>query len=268
VLSRSFARGLQIGITAGLATSFSAAIPGGGSQFRQDFCPGTTRQIGVSNRHPLRRDKELRQEKEELGAAMPAFMVKAKSFKQFQDGAFQKFGTGSLGVTTPGEISATSLFKNGKLITVSFSMKETTSEWAEADFGGGPIHDYDLDAIQKCVQLSKDHEKKHKEAIEQTFRMWKPKAEKDLRDGTYTSKADAENAIDAKIDELKGKLQAACLDLHSKEGLIEVTFIKGQPKANVVMKPAGNTGCGPATPAMVRLARHGRRSPSVIVLGG
>ena len=124
-------------------------------------------------------------------------------------------------------------------------MKETTSEWAEADFGGGPIHDYDLDAIQKCVQLSKDHEKKHKEAYEQTFRIWKPKAEKDLRDGTYTSKADADKAIDAKIDELKGKLQAACLDLHSKEGLIEVTFIKGHPKANVVMKPAGNTGCDP-----------------------
>jgi hypothetical protein len=133
---------------------------------------------------------------------------------------------------------------------------------------GRPIHDYDLDAIQKCVQLSKDHEKKYKEAIEQTFRMWKSKAEKDFRDGTYTSKVDAENAIDAKIDELKGRLQAACLDLHSKEGIIEVTFIKGQPKANVVMKAAGNTGCGPATPAMVRLARHGRRSPSVIVLGG
>jgi len=198
-----------------------------------------------------------------MGAAMPAFIVKAKSFKQFQDGAFQKFGTGSLGVTTAGEISATSQFKNGKLITVSFRMKETTSEWAEVDFGEGPIHDYDLDAIQKCVQLSKDHEKKHKEAYEQTFRIWKPEAEKDLRDGTYTSKADADKAIDAQIDELKGKLQAACLDLHSKEGLIEVTFIKGQPKANVVMKPAGNTGCEPATPAKVRLARH----PSAIVLG-
>jgi hypothetical protein len=202
-------------------------------------------QIGVSNRHPLRRDKELRQEKEELGAAMPAFVVKAKSFKQFQDGAFQKFGTGSLGKTTAGEISATSHFKDGKLITVSFSMKETTSEWAEADFGRGPINDFDLDAIQKCVQLSKNHENKHKEAIAQTFKEWKPKAEKDLRDGTYTNKADADNAIHAKIDELKGKLQAACLDLHSKEGLIEVTFIKGHPKANVVMKPAGNTGCDP-----------------------
>lgn len=194
---------------------------------------------------------------------MPAFMVKAKSFKQFQDGAFQKFGTGSLGKTTAGEISATSHFKDGKLITVSFSMKETTSEWAEADFGRGPINDFDLDAIQKCVQLSKNHENKHKESYEQTFKEWKPKAEKDLRDGTYTNKADADNAIHAKIDELKGKLQAACLDLHSKEGLIEVTFIKGHPKANVVMKPAGNTGCDPATPAMVRLARH----PSAIVLG-
>jgi hypothetical protein len=202
-------------------------------------------QIGVLNRHLLRRDKELPQEKGELGAAMPAFMVKAKSFKQFQDGAFQKFGTGSLGKTTPGEISATSHFKDGKLITVSFSMKATTSEWAEADFGKGPIHDFDLDAIQRCVQLSKNHENKHKESFEQTFREWKPKAEKDLRDGTYTNKADADNAIHAKIDELKDKLQAACLDLHSKEGLIEVTFIKGHPKANVVMKPAGNTGCDP-----------------------
>jgi hypothetical protein len=171
-------------------------------------------------------------------------MVKAKSYEQFRDGAFQKFGTGSLGVTTPGDIiSPPSLIKNGKLITWSFRMKETTSEWAEADFGGGPIRDYDLDAIQKCVQLSKDHEKKHKDSIEQTFKTWKPKAEQDLRDVTYTSKADAEAAIAAKVDELKGKLQAACLDLHSKEGLIEVTFTKGQPKANVVMKPAGKTGC-------------------------
>jgi hypothetical protein len=60
------------------------------------------------------------------------------------------------------------------------------------------------------------------------LRRGKPKAEKDLRDGTYSNKADADNAIHAKIDELKGKLQAACLDLHSKEGLIEVTFIKGR----------------------------------------
>lgn len=176
---------------------------------------------------------------------MPAFMVKAKSYKQFEDGAFQKFGTGSLGKTTAGEISATSHFKDGKLITVSFSMKETRPEWAEADFGRGPINDFDLDAIRQCVQLSKNHENKHKEAYEQTFKMWKPKFEKDLTDGTYKSKADADNAIKAKIDELKGKLQAACLDLHSKEGLIEVTFIKGHPKANVVMKPAGNTGCDP-----------------------
>ena len=162
-----------------------------------------------------------------------------------QDASAEPAAQSSPSMARAGEISATSHFKDGKLITVSFSMKATTSEWAEADFGRGPINDFDLDAIQKCVQLSKNHENKHKEAIAQTFKEWKPKAEKDLRDGTYTNKADADNAIHAKIDELKGKLQAACLDLHSKEGLIEVTFIKGHPKANVVMKPAGNTGCDP-----------------------
>jgi hypothetical protein len=170
---------------------------------------------------------------------MPPVMIKAKSYKEFRDGAVKHFGDEALGWTKAGEVSATVVdFKDGKLKTVSFSMKPPTMEWAEADFGNGPIHDYDLDAIRKCIVLEKAHEKKHKEAIDRTFKMWRPKAEKALRDGTYPDKAAALKAIEAKMAELDVALNDACLELHKEEGLIEVTFPAHSKTANVVMKRA------------------------------
>jgi hypothetical protein len=52
---------------------------------------------------------------------------------------------------------------------------------------------------------------------------------------------EAEAAIDEKMHELNDKLRAACLDLHSKEGYVDVMQSGGN--FSVTMKPAGASGC-------------------------
>jgi hypothetical protein len=64
---------------------------------------------------------------------------------------------------------------------------------------------------------------------------------KDLKAGTYKDMKEAEAAIDEKMHELNDKLRDACLDLHSKEGLIQVTRKRGS--IDVTMTAAGKIGC-------------------------
>jgi hypothetical protein len=162
----------------------------------------------------------------------------ADTINEFETAAFEKYGVGSLG-KTDSATSYTYHFKDGKLTSVSYTFK-ATSDWAV--FGGGKANKANKDAIEKCVRLSQEHEQKHKEGYERTFTQWKAQAEKDLKAGTYKDAKEAENAIEEKIHDLNNKLRDACLDLHSKEGLIVVTYKNGSP-IDVSMTVAGKMGC-------------------------
>ena len=81
----------------------------------------------------------------------------------------------------------------------------------------------------------------HKAGYEAAFEQWNAQAVKDLKAGTYKDMKEAEAAIDEKMHELNDKLRDACLDLHSKEGLIQVTRKRGS--IDVTMTAAGETGC-------------------------
>ena len=85
------------------------------------------------------------------------------------------------------------------------------------------------------------HEGKHKAGYETTFNNWKPQAVKDLKAGTYADEDAAKDAIAKKVDEINDKMKAACLDLHSKEGYVDVLQSGG--KISITMKPAGASGC-------------------------
>jgi hypothetical protein len=110
-----------------------------------------------------------------------------------------------------------------------------------ATFGGGKPDKANHDAITHVVHLGKVHERKHKEGYEATFNTWKPQAVKDLKAGTYGDENEAKNAIEKKVDEINDKMKAACLDLHSKEGYVDV--MQTGSNISITMKPAGANGC-------------------------
>jgi hypothetical protein len=176
---------------------------------------------------------------------------KADTVSDFIEAAAQKYGAGSLGNTAP-VITREHHFKDGKLTTVSFTFKATVDS---AAFAGG-LHKgkpdkINRDAITKVVHLSLEHERKHKAGYEAAFKQWNAQAVvKDLKARTYENKEEAEAAIVEKMQELKDKLRAACLDLHSKEGLIQVTHhhAAAHPDGpdrsiDVTMAAAGESGC-------------------------
>jgi hypothetical protein len=166
---------------------------------------------------------------------------KADTLTDFIEAAAKKYGDGSLGKTDP----ATKMkfhFKDGKLTTVSFTFKATVDSAAFA--GGkhkGKPDKANRDAITQVVHLALEHERKHKAGYEAAFEQWKAQAVKDLKDGTYKDMKEAEAAIDEKMHELNDKLRDACLDLHSTEGLIQVTRKRGS--IDVTMTAAGKIGC-------------------------
>ena len=166
---------------------------------------------------------------------------KADTVSDFIEAAAQKYGAGSLGNTAP-VITREHHFKGGKLTQVSFTFKATVDF---AAFAGG-LHKgkpdkINRDAIRKAVHLSLEHERKHKAGYEAAFKQWNAQAVKDLKAGTYKDKKEAENAIEKKMHELNDKLRDACLDLLSKEGLIQVTHNRGS--IDVTMTAAGKIGC-------------------------
>jgi hypothetical protein len=167
---------------------------------------------------------------------------KADTLSDFIEAAAKKYGAGSLGKTEPVTTREPFLFKDGKLTKISFTFKATVDF---AAFGGGEHKGKpdkaNRDAIAQVVQLSLEHERKHKAGYEAAFEQWKAQAVKDLKDGTYKDMKEAEAAIDEKMHELNDKLRAACLDLHSKEGLIQVTRKRGS--IDVTMTAAGKIGC-------------------------
>ena len=85
------------------------------------------------------------------------------------------------------------------------------------------------------------HETKHKEGYEATFNRWKPQAVKDLKAATYKDENEAKDALQKKVDEINDKMKAACLDLHSKEGFVDV--MQTGSTISITMKPAGASGC-------------------------
>jgi hypothetical protein len=167
---------------------------------------------------------------------------KADTLSDFIEAAAKKYGAGSLGKTEPVTTREPFLFKGGKLTKISFTFKATVDS---AAFGGGKHKGKpdkaNRDAITQVVHLALEHERKHKAGYEAAFKQWNAQAVKDLKAGTFKDKKEAEDAIDAKMLELNAKLRDACLDLHSTEGLIQVTRKGGS--IDVTMTAAGKIGC-------------------------
>jgi hypothetical protein len=162
---------------------------------------------------------------------------RADTLKEFMEAAAEKFGAGGLGETEY-HVNSSYVFRNGKLIDVSFTLAVTIDF---ATFGGGKPDKANQEAITHVVHLGKVHEGKHKAGYEATFSNWKPQAVKDLKAGTYADEDEAKDAIAKKVDEINDKMKAACLDLHSKEGYVDVMQSGGN--ISVTMKPAGASGC-------------------------
>jgi hypothetical protein len=162
---------------------------------------------------------------------------RADTLTEFMDAAAEKFGAGGLGETDY-HVSSAYIFKNGKLIDVSFTLTVTIDF---ATFGGGRPDKANLEAITHVAHLGKVHEGKHKAGYEATFNNWKPQAVKDLKAKTYADEDEAKDAIAKKVDEINDKMKAACLALHSTEGYVDVMQSGGS--ISVTMKPAGASGC-------------------------
>jgi hypothetical protein len=166
---------------------------------------------------------------------------KADTISDFIEAAAKKYGVGSLGKTEPVTTMEGFQIKGGKMTKVSFTFKATVDF---AAFGGGEHKGKpdkaNRDAIAQVVHLSLEHER-NKAGYEAAFEQWNAQAVKDLKAGTYKDKKEAEDAIEKKMHELNDKLRDACLDLHSKEGLIQVTRNRGS--IDVTMTAAGKIGC-------------------------
>ena len=161
----------------------------------------------------------------------------ADTIQEFMDAAAEKFGAGGLGETEY-HVNSSYRFRDGKLIDVSFTLKVTIDF---ATFGGGKPDKANHDAITHVVHLGKVHETKHKEGYEATFNRWKPQAVKDLKAATYKDENEAKAALQKKVDEINDKMKAACLDLHSKEGFVDV--MQTGSTISITMKPAVASGC-------------------------
>jgi hypothetical protein len=163
---------------------------------------------------------------------------KADTLSDFIEAAAKTYGDGNLGKTEPVTTMEGYHFKDGKLTQISFTFKATSDS---ATFGGGNPDKVNRDAITKVVHLALEHERKHKVGYEAAFEKWNAQAVKDLKAGTYKDTKEAEKAIKEKMHDLNDKLRDACLDLHSKEGLIQVTRKRGS--IDITMTAAGKTGC-------------------------
>ena len=96
-----------------------------------------------------------------------------------------------------------------------------------------------LRAIAEIAALTKQHELNHKATYQKAFDDWDPKeVAKKLMEQTFASKSEADKAGAAQLKDLDAELLKACLNLHSKEGIIEISQV-----ITVKSKPAGASGC-------------------------
>ncbi len=160
--------------------------------------------------------------------------------EDFMDAANAKYGGGDLGETTVKPSFKYGGFKDGKLLKVEFSCPVDV-DFAEP--GSGKPDDENKTSIAEIAAIAKAHELKHKAGYEKAFKDWDAKkVAKDLMDKTYKSKADAEKALKEALADLSKELLNACLDLHKKEGIVDVTKL-ADGSHKIVQKPAGAAGC-------------------------
>lgn len=160
----------------------------------------------------------------------------ANSASEFIAAANKKYGGNTLGETTPKFAWKYGGFKDGKLVKVEFTLSVDVDY---AEVGSGSPDPENKVAIGQISAMTKDHEMNHKASYEKAFDDWDPKAvAKKLMDQSFKTKGDAEKEGAKQLKDLQATLLKACLDLHAKEGLIEMTQV-----ITVKSKPAGASGC-------------------------
>jgi hypothetical protein len=165
---------------------------------------------------------------------------RANDVDDFMDNAGKKYGDGDLGDTDAKTASKYGGFKDGKLQKLVFTC-DVTVDYAEP--GSGKADAANKDAIDNVADIAKAHELKHKAGYEKAFKDWDQKTvAKKLMDQTFKSKGEADKAVKDALDDLNGALKKACLELHKKEGIVEVSH-QADGSIKIVTKAAGAAGC-------------------------
>jgi hypothetical protein len=164
----------------------------------------------------------------------------AKDVDDFMDNANKKYGGGDLGDTDANTSFKYGAFKDGKIQKLVFTC-DVTVDYAEV--GSGSPDAANKKAIDDVADIAKAHELKHKAGYEKAFKDWNQAAvAKKLMDQSFKSKGDAEKAMKAALADLDDALNKACLELHKKEGIVDVTH-EADGSIKIVTKPAGAAGC-------------------------
>ncbi len=167
--------------------------------------------------------------------------IPANDIHEFIKNANKYFKDDGAGVTTPKHsYKYASFSKQGQLVKLQVSF------WVDTDFAEpGPGHPDAINkmAIEVASGAAKKHEQNHKAGYDAAFNEWNDKVPAALMKQTFKNKNEAEKAVDDQIKVLDGKLKQACLELHKKEGLLEVRENK-DGSIDIIPKPAGASGCG------------------------
>jgi hypothetical protein len=158
----------------------------------------------------------------------------------FMQDAGTKFGTGSLGKTTPSVSYAYDDDGKNKLakVTLTLSTVSRTAHWAGSGMKDGkPALAPDAankSAIDRVEAMNKAHEQRHIDTYQTTF-----DAQKDAVQNRAVGKPIS--GASAAKDEMLALLLSACEDLHKTEGDMDVT--RQGDAFRVVPKPRGPGGC-------------------------
>ena len=164
----------------------------------------------------------------------------ADSVADFMAKANQKYGGQDLGDTEAKPSFKYGGFKDGKIAKLEFSCP---IEMDYAEFGSGKPDENNKKAIKKVAGIAAAHEKRHKEGYEKAFKDFDPKeTASDLMGKTFKTKSDADKAIKDSFKTLQKALLDACLDLHKKEGVVDVDQ-QADGTFKITEKAAGATGC-------------------------
>ncbi|HVY16396.1 MAG TPA: hypothetical protein VHB27_14315 [Rhodopila sp.] len=166
--------------------------------------------------------------------------ISADTVEDFMDKANAKFGGSNLGETDAKPSFKYGSFKDGKVLKLEISCP---IDLDYAEMGSGKPDDEGKKAIAAVADIAKAHELSHKAGYEKAFKDFDAKkTAKDIMDKTFKNKGEADKAIHQAFSELKKALLDACLALHKKEGIVEVTK-QANGSYKIVQKPAGATGC-------------------------
>ena len=166
--------------------------------------------------------------------------ISGDSAKEFTDNANKKFGDGDLGTTDYETAYKLGGFKDGKILKLEFTCT-ITMDYAEV--GSGKPDANNKKAIAKIADIAEAHEKRHKAGYEKAFKEFDAKkTAAALMEETYKSRADAEKAIKDAFNDLEKALNDACLNLHKKEGLIDVVA-QADGSFKIIERAAGAQGC-------------------------